>query len=521
MPFAQHHYPIENMELFRTQYPAEFISEGVDQSRGWFYSLLVIGAFLTKESPYRRVLPHGMVLDREGQKMSKSKGNAVFASDVLRSDGADALRWYLMTSGAPYLPKRFDLAAMRDGAHKFLGTLRNLYGFFALYAEIDGFEPGGPTGGGNLLDRWIVSRYHTTVGEVAAALDEYELTRAARALQEFVIDELSNWYLRRSRRRFWKNEMSDDKLAAYGTFHSVIEGVARLAAPFIPFLADALWLRLRGEPAASGGGESVHLERFPEPDRSVIDAELERRMAGVLGCVTLGRAVRNTCGIKVRTPLAEMFVHGQGRGALDWIEDKALRGLVLDELNVKKITPVDSLEGFVTLSVKPDYAKLGKRFGPRMKAAAAALEGLDPQLAARLAATGAVTLEIEGHSETISLEDVKIARETAAGYGSETEGGLTVIIDTRLTPQLRREGAARDLVNRIQNLRKDSGFEVSDRIELSWRAPDGIAAVIGEYREHICSETLVETLREGEQDWEHNASFELDGMNVELWVRRA
>ena len=521
MPFAQYHYPMENMELFRAQYPAEFISEGVDQSRGWFYSLLVIGAFLTGESPYRRVLPHGMVLDREGQKMSKSRGNAVFAADVLHSDGADALRWYLMTSGAPYLPKRFDLEAMRDGANRFLGTLRNLYGFFALYAEIDAFEPGAPAGEPGLLDRWILSRYNSTAREVATALDSYELTRAARALQDFVIDELSNWYLRRSRRRFWKNEMSGDKLAAYQTFHAVLEGVTRLAAPFAPFLADAVWLRLRGAEATAGLGASVHLERFPAPDAARIDERLERRMAGVLAVVTLGRAVRNANGIKVRTPLAEMFVHGRDAGSSDWCEDDLLRGLVLDELNVKKITLVDSLAGLVSLSVKPDYAKLGKRFGARMKAVAAALEALGPGRAADLALAGEIAVEVEGSGETIALDDVRVARETAAGYGSETDGDLTVILDARLTPELRREGAARDLVNRIQNLRKESGFEVSDRIELSWRASNGLAGVIEQYSDHICSETLVETLLEGEQDWEHSTAFELDGIHVELWVRKA
>ncbi|MCU0640197.1 MAG: isoleucine--tRNA ligase, partial [Candidatus Krumholzibacteria bacterium] len=304
MPFAQYHYPRENAEIFKQQYPAEFISEGVDQSRGWFYSLLVIGAFLTGESPYRRCLPHGMVLDKDGQKMSKSRGNAVFASDILKSDGADSLRWYLMTSGAPYLPKRFDLDAMRDGANKFLGTLRNLYSFFAMYAGIDGFEPKGRVEGGNTIDDWILSRYNSTVREVGEALDDYEITRAARAIQTFVIDELSNWYLRRSRRRFWKNDMSGDKLAAYETFYSVLEGVSVLSAPFIPFLGEAVYRRLNGAGARRAGAESVHLADFPRVDETMIDLKLEKDMDGVRKAVTTGRAVRNKAGIKVRTPLA-------------------------------------------------------------------------------------------------------------------------------------------------------------------------------------------------------------------------
>jgi isoleucyl-tRNA synthetase len=518
MPFAQYHYPMENMDLFKKQYPAEFISEGVDQSRGWFYSLLAIGAFLTKQSPYKRCLPHGMILDRDGQKMSKSKGNAVFASDVLASDGADSLRWYLMISGAPYLPKRFDLEAMRDNANKFLGTLRNLYSFFAMYAEIDGFEPAGEMKSENLIDRWVLSRFNSTVHEVTAALDEYELTRAARSIQTFVIDELSNWYLRRCRRRFWKNEMSGDKLAAYETFYMVLEGVTRLAAPFVPFLSEAIWQRLRGEAGKSG---SVHLEPYPVSNGAMIDEELEKNMAGVLKAVTTGRAVRNKAAIKVRTPLARMLVHGKYHDVTEWTKDEELRGLVLDELNVKAIETIDDTGDLIRMSVRPEYSVLGKRFGRNMKAAAAALEGLGAGKVLELVEKGQVSVEIDGRAEEISLEEVKVESETAEGFESESEGDLTVILDTDLTDELRREGTARDLVNRIQNFRKESGFEVSDRIELAWRGPDEIKHVFEEYRDHICSETLVESLLEGEQDWDNSTSFDLDGFDIDLWVKLA
>jgi isoleucyl-tRNA synthetase len=518
MPFAQYHYPMENMDLFKTQYPAEFISEGVDQSRGWFYSLLAIGAFLTKQSPYKRCLPHGMILDREGQKMSKSKGNAVFASDVLSSDGADSLRWYLMISGAPYLPKRFDLEAMRDNANKFLGTLRNLYSFFAMYAEIDGFEPSGEVKSDNLIDRWLLSRYNSTVHEVTAALDEYELTRAARVIQTFVIDELSNWYLRRCRRRFWKNEMSGDKLAAYETFYTVLEGVTRLAAPFVPFLTEAVWQRLKGEAGREG---SVHLELFPVSDNSMIDEELEKNMAGVLKAVTTGRAVRNKAAIKVRTPLARMLVHGKYHDVTGWTKDEDLAALVLDELNVKAIEIIEDTGDLIRMSVKPEYSVLGKRFGKNMKAAAAALESLEAGKVVELVEKGSVSVDIDGSSESISLEEVKVESETAEGFESEADGDLTVILDTKLTDELRREGMARDLVNRIQNFRKESGFEVSDRIELAWRGPVEIKQVFEEYRDHICSETLVESLHEGAQEWENATSFELDGFEIDLWVKLA
>ena len=517
MPFAQYHYPMENMDLLKKQYPAEFISEGVDQSRGWFYSLLVIGAFLTKQSPYRRCLPHGMILDRDGQKMSKSRGNAVFASDVLRSDGADPLRWYLMISGAPYLPKRFDMEALRDNANKFLGTLRNLYSFFSMYADIDGFAPNGDLSSDNLIDRWLLSRYNSTVEKVTGAFEDYEPTRAARALQSFVIDEVSNWYLRRSRRRFWKNEMSGDKMAAYETFFAVLDGIVRMSAPIVPFISDAIWQRLHG----GGGGGSVHLERFPEVDGSRIDQDLEKDMEGILKAVTTGRAVRNKAQIKVRTPLASMLVHGDEKRLTKWAGDDELRDLVIDELNVKNIEVIEEPGDYISRKVKPEYSLLGKRFGKKMKSVAEALEGLDGASVAGLAAGDGISLEIEGTEETICAEEVKIESETREGFESESEGGLTVILDTRLTPGLMREGMARDLVNRVQNFRKDSGFEVSDRIELSWKAAGEVAKVFEEHGDHICNETLVETLREGEQDWEHFTSFELDGESVKLWVRLA
>ena len=533
MPFAQYHYPMENMDFFKAQYPAEFISEGVDQSRGWFYSLLVIGAFLTKQSPYRRCLPHGMILDVEGQKMSKSKGNAVFASDVLRTDGADALRWYLMTSGAPYLPKRFDTDALKDIAHKFLGTLRNLYNFYALYAEIDGFEPGGEVRSNNLIDRWLLSRYNSTAEAVTHAMEGYELARAARAIQTFVIDELSNWYLRRCRRRFWKNEMNDDKRAAYETFYHVLEGVSRLAAPFIPFLGEAIYLRLHGSAGAgAGSGEgaaagaegaapSVHLADFPAVDEKAIDTPLERNMEQVLRAVTLGRAIRNKAGIKVRTPLAAMFVYNPYKGETTWIADGELASLVTDELNVKRVDVTEGLDDYITYSIKPEYSMLGKRFGKNMKQAAEILESLDADGISNLLEDGEITVEINGKKEVIEREEVQILQQIAEGFLAETEGNYTIILDTRLTKSLISEGTARDIVNRIQNFRKESGFEVSDRIMISYKAPAEIREVFEEYGDHICSETLAEGIDTGEQaGWQHAIAFKLNDYDVELWMKR-
>jgi isoleucyl-tRNA synthetase len=518
MPFAQYHYPIEHMDVFKSQYPADFISEGVDQSRGWFYSLLVIGSFLTKESPYRRCLPHGMVLDGEGQKMSKTRGNAVFATDVLKSDGADALRWYLLASGAPWLPKRFDINALRDTANRFLGSVRNLYNFYSLYAGIDGFEPKGAVKSANLLDRWILSRFNSTVRDVAENLDRYELTRAARAIQSFVLDELSNWYLRRSRRRFWKNEMSDDKLAAYETFYRVLEGITIVSAPFVPFLSEAVFLRLRGKTEAA---ESVHLQLYPEVDGAAIDADLERKMAGVLRAVSVGHALRNGAAVKVRTPLAEIFLSTPVKSELEWAGREEFAFLVRDELNIKKIRVLDDPGEYVKFRVKADFSKLGKRFGKEMRQAAKLLEALDAKSVKDLLTSGEILLDLGGKKETIKKEEVQILQETAEGFTAATDGDLTVILDTRLTPELIKEGLARDFVNRIQNFRKDSGLQVSDRIELSYRAPEEVSVVFREFGEHICNETLAGKLDEGEKDWSFKTAFKAGEHNVELWMKRA
>ena len=514
MPFAQYHYPHEKMDVFKSQYPAEFISEGVDQSRGWFYSLLVIGAFLTKQSPYKRCLPHGMVLDAAGQKMSKTRGNAVFASDVLASDGADALRWYLLASGSPWLPKKFDHASLRDTANRFLGSIRNLYNFFSMYAEIDGFAPRGDVKSESLLDRWVVSRYNTTVREVTDMLERYELTRAARAIQAFVIDELSNWYLRRSRRRFWKNEMSGDKLAAYETFYKVLEGITRLSAPFVPFLSDAVYRRL------GGAKESVHLDLYPAIDESSIDADLEKRMAGVLKTVSVAHALRNAAQVKVRTPLAEVFVHSPYAAETEWLAGEEFAFLVRDELNIKKITLIGDPATYVIYRVKADFSKLGKRFGKNMKQAAALLETLDAAGVKALVAKGEASIELAGKKEVITKEEVQILQETQEGFAAGSDGDLTVILDTRLTPELLREGTAREIVNRIQNFRKESGFEVSDRIALSCRAPEEVSVVLKEFGEHICMETLAEGLEEGERDWPFRTDFKAGEHTIELWMKR-
>ncbi|MDZ7859067.1 MAG: isoleucine--tRNA ligase [Candidatus Krumholzibacteriota bacterium] len=519
MPFAQHHYPFENKDVFENQYPAEFISEGVDQSRGWFYSLLVIGVFLKKESPYRRCLPHGMVLDANGRKMSKSRGNAVFARDALNTYGADALRWFLMTSGAPHLAKRFDTDSLKDSANRFIGTFKNLYSFFAMYARLDGFVPAGEIESDNLIDKWLLSVYNSTIKEVTEALDAYDINRAGRKLSVFAVDQLSNWYLRRCRRRFWKNEMSGDKRAAYETYYMVLSGLTRLMAPIVPFISESVYLRLNSYREEEEGNLSVHLQDYPEYDEEMIDGELERKMREVLQVVIAGRAARNKAGIKVRTPLSELLVSNASSGRVDWLDDQGYTSLVHDELNVKKISYAESADDYILLTAKPEYSLLGKRFGKKIKEVSRVIEELPSAKLKALESDGEIFIDIEGKREKFISEEIKISRKTIENFEVEEESDMTVVLNTELTPELIREGIARDLVNRIQNLRKDSDFEISDRIVLSHESDEEIEEVFAEFDDYIRSETLTESISRGKKDWPFTAEFELNDLSVKIWTK--
>ncbi|MCD6379713.1 isoleucine--tRNA ligase [bacterium] len=519
MPFAQHHYPIENKDLFETQYPAEFISEGVDQSRGWFYSLLVIGVFLKKQSPYRRCLPHGMVLDANGQKMSKSRGNAVYANEALDDYGADALRWFLMTSGAPHLAKRFDPDALKDGANRFIGTFRNLYSFFAMYANLDGFVPSGEIESDNLIDKWLLSVYNSTVKEVKEALDAYDINRAGRKLSSFVVDKLSNWYLRRCRRRFWKNEMSGDKRSAYETYYMVLSGVTRLMAPIVPFISELVFLRLQNYREQGEDNLSVHLRSYPKCNEELIDRELERKMQEVLQVVIAGRAARNKAGIKVRTPLSELLVCSADSGKVDWLDDEEYAALVHDELNVKKISYIESADDYISLTAKPEFSLLGKRFGKKIKEVSQAIGKLDKTRLKKLEAVGEISIDIDGKGEKFKAEEIKVFRQTIENFEVETESEITVVLNTMLTPGLIKEGMARDIVNRVQNLRKDSGFEISDRIVLSYKADEEVKEVFTEFDDYIRGETLAESIDNSSKNWPFVTEFELNGFNVVLWTK--
>jgi isoleucyl-tRNA synthetase len=522
MPFAQYHYPWDESGMFAGQFPADYICEGIDQSRGWFYSLLAISVFLKGESPYRNCLATELILDKHGQKMSKSKGNAVEPGDVLDEDGADALRWYLSTTSPPWTPTRFDRDGVKDTARKLLENLRNVYAFFAMYASIDGYRPGDGPGEPSMLDRWILSRYNTTVLRVSGWLDEYDVTRAARAIERFVLDELSNWYVRRSRRRFWKGEMGPDKVAAYHTLYTVLDGISRALAPFVPYLADEIHLALRGRTPADGGGSSVHLERFPQANAGLVDETLEATMATALAVVGLGRTVRNDSGLRVRQPLSAALVHSNDAVALDrFVSDREIAGLVMDELNVRAVRRLENLSEFVRLSATPAFPVLGKKYGKRVPRIAEAIKSASQEDLARFMKHGALQLIVDGETVEVTREDASVRVAAAQGYGAAEERGVTVVLDLALDDELRLEGAARELINRLQNLRKSSGFDVTDRIRLRYQGGEATGRVFAAAGALIASETLADEVSSGAADWESSTELELDGERITLWVQKS
>ncbi len=531
MPFAQYHWPWDEEHLFARQFPADFICEGIDQCRGWFYSLLAISVFLEGRSPYRRCLTTELILDRHGQKMSKSRGNAVDPWDVLDAEGADAMRWYLTVTSPPWTPTRFDREGVRETSRRMFDTLRNVYQFFAMYAGIDGWTPADATPGEpQLLDRWILSRFHTLVGEVREWMDACDLTRAARAVQAFVIDEVSNWYVRRSRRRFWKGAPGPDKAAAYRTLWTVLDGVARLIAPVAPFVAEELYLALRGHtPASADGAISVHLEPFPEPDASAVDAELERRMRMALAVTALGRQARNVARVRTRQPLRRIVVHALDSEALEaLIGDASIGELVRDELNVRAVEAADDVRAVATPRARPVFPALGRRFGRRVPRVAAAIEALDAPALAAFERDGEVTVDVDGEAVRLGREELTVEIEPVEGFAAARDRGVTVGLDLALDEELRREGAARELVNRIQNARKRAGLEVTDRIRLRYWGP-GADWVFGALGELIAGETLAlewKRLAEpatdaGGEDAGPAVTVDLEPGTAWVWIERA
>jgi len=484
MPYAQWHYPFENEEEWKRHFPADFICEGVDQTRGWFYSLMAISSMLGDGPAYKNVVVNDLILDKNGHKMSKSRGNVVDPWEAISSFGADAIRWYLLTVSQPWVPKRFDPEALADAARRTFDTLANTYRFFALYANLEEWDPeeGAFEGGFDelpILDRWIRSRLTGLVEEVRKSLDEYELTRATRAIGNFVIDDLSNWYVRRGRDRFWGSADSADARAAFTTLHQTLVTVARLLAPAVPFLSD--WLH-RGLEA----GATVHLAAFPEPDPKARDLELEEGMEAVRALARLGRAAREKIKIRVRQPLGALYAVVPGRIELD----EELLAIVKSELNVKEVRFLQVAEELVTLRARPDFRVLGPRFGPRTNAAAEAIRSLPAKALNAFRGGEELTIILDGEGYELDGTEFELYEEARGELEVESDDGYVVALDPTLTDALLEEGLARELVNRVQRLRRDAGFEVSDRIRLGIFGSEAVQRAAGAHEGFITGETL-------------------------------
>ncbi|MBE5891112.1 MAG: isoleucine--tRNA ligase [Lachnospiraceae bacterium] len=504
MPFAQHHYPFENKEVFEQQFPAQFISEAVDQTRGWFHSLMAESTLLFNKSPYENVIVLGHVQDENGQKMSKSKGNAVDPFDALEQYGADAIRWYFYTASAPWIPKRFSGKLVQEGQRRFMGTLWNTYAFFVLYANIDGFDATKYSldySSLSVMDKWCLSKLNSAVKAVDENLENYKIPEAAKALDEFV-DELSNWYVRRSRERFWAKGMEQDKINAYMTLYTSLVTIAKASAPMIPFMTEEIYRNLVCSVDASAP-ESIHLCDFPVADEKLIDKKLEADMETVLEAVVLGRACRNESNIKNRQPIGKMYVKAEEELSQFYLD------IIRDELNVKEIEATDDVSGLTNYNFKPQLKTLGRRFGKNINAVKEILAGLNGQEAmAELKSKGSLTITVDGNEEALTEEDLLIETVQMEGLVSASDHGVTVVLDTNLTPELLEEGFERELISKIQTMRKEAGFEVQDHIRVGYQANEKVTAIFEKFGANIQSEVLADeissTLGGYEKEWNIN-----------------
>lgn len=515
MPFAQHHYPFENKEVFEQQFPAKFISEAVDQTRGWFYSLLAISTLLFNKAPYENVIVLGHVQDADGQKMSKSKGNAVDPFDALQTHGADAIRWYFYENSAPWLPNRFHDKAVTEGQRKFMGTIWNTYAFFVLYANIDDFDATKYTleyDKLSVMDKWILSKLNTLVKEVDNNLENYKITETARVLEDFV-DELSNWYVRRCRERFWAKGMEQDKINAYMTLYTTLVTLCKTAAPMIPFMTESIYRNL----VCSIDKEapiSVHLCDFPIVKEEWIDKELEDNMEDVLNAVVIGRACRNATNIKNRQPIGQMFIKAP------WKLDDFFTDIIADELNVKKVEYKDDVRDFTSYTFKPQLKTLGPKYGKFLGEIRKQLGELDGNAAMdELNKVGFITLHINGQDIQLEKADLLIEMTQQEGFVANSDKGITVVMDTNLTPELIEEGFIREVVSKIQTMRKDAGFEVMDRIHVTVSGNAKIAELINKNAAQVQSIVLADDITEGEAKG-FTKEWNINGENVTLGVER-
>ena len=516
MPFAQHHYPFENEKLFKEQYPADFISEAVDQTRGWFYSLMAISTLLFNQSPFRNVIVLGHVQDENGQKMSKSKGNAVDPMEALREYGADAIRWYFYSNSAPWLPNRFHKKAVLEGRSKFMGTLYNTYAFYVLYAEIDQFDPMKYTldyGKLSVMYKWLLSKLNSTVKAVDANLAAYKIPETAKVLQEFV-DDMSNWYVRRSRERFWAKGMEQDKINAYMTLYTALVTICKAAAPMIPFMTEEIYINIVVN-VDKNAPESIHFCDFPEVNEEWIDTKLEEDMDHVLQIVVQGRACRNTANIKNRQPIGKMYVKAAFELS-DFYKD-----IIADELNVKEVVFTDDVSAFTSYSFKPQLRTVGPKYGKKLNAIRQYLGSVDGNAAMNeLKTTGKLTFDADGDQVELLEEDLLIDAAQMPGYVSDTEYETTVVLDTNLTPELVEEGFVREIISKIQTMRKEAGFEVMDHIRVYFAQNDKIKTLVDSNNAEIKDEVLAneicfDTIKGYNKEWNINGETVVIGVEKE------
>ncbi len=515
MPFAQHHYPFENKELFEQQFPANFISEAVDQTRGWFYSLLAESTLLFNKAPYKNVIVMGHVQDENGQKMSKSKGNAVDPFNALETYGADAIRWYFYTSSAPWLPKRFSGKAVQEGQRKFMGTLWNTYAFFVLYANIDNFDASKYTLEYDklpVMDKWLLSKLNSTVAEVDSNLDQYRIPEAAKALQDFV-DEMSNWYVRRSRERFWAKGMEQDKINAYMTLYTALVNICKAAAPMIPFMTEDIYQNLVRSNDASAP-ESIHLCDFPVVNKDHIDKKLEEDMEDVLDAVVMGRACRNEAAIKNRQPISRMYIKA------DFTLSEFYQEIIEDELNVKEVVFTDDVRDFTSYTFKPQLRTVGPKYGKQLGGIQKHLAALDGNAAMdELNADGALKFDVDGVAVELTKDDLLIDMAQKEGYVSQEDNKMTVVLDTNLTPELVEEGFVYEIISKIQTMRKESGFEVTDHICVSINGNDRLSEIARKNKDAISGKVLADELTSG-AEYAVSKEWNINGENAVIAVER-
>ncbi len=515
MPFAQHHYPFENKDLFEQQFPAAFISEAVDQTRGWFYSLMAEGTLLFNKSPYENVIVLGLVQDEEGRKMSKHLGNVVDPMEALGKFGADAIRWYFYTSAAPWLPKRFSENAVIEGQRKFLGTLWNTYAFFVLYANIDNFDASKYAleyDKLSVMDKWLLSRLNSCVKEVDEDLENYKIPEAGAAFEKFV-DEMSNWYVRRSRERFWAKGMEQDKINAYMTLYTALVTISKAAAPMIPFMTESIYQNIVRNSFADAP-ESIHLCDYPAADEKLIDKELEEKMETVLDAVVLGRACRNEGSVKNRQPISKMYIKSEEK------LDEFYIDIIREELNVKEVAFADDVREFTTYIFKPQLKTVGPKYGKQLGGIQKFLKEVDGNAAMdELESNGALKFDVDGNAIELAKEDLLIEMTKKEGYEASEDHGMTVVLDLNLTEELIEEGFAAELVSKVQTMRKDSGFEVMDHIRISLNGNDKLVGIVEKNKAQISTKLLADDITSG-KDYKFSKEWDINGEKVTISLEK-